>query len=106
MSCYVVVQVPNPALTKRARTLLVREVESRKAARAFIRTNRETWRAALVDDESRVVALVLDARMEAVEAIELDRTWGSPGETHGRDTVRSMLSAIRHDLPLEEMKTS
>lgn len=97
MSYYVAVQVPSPSLTKKPRTLAFQPLRSRKEARAWIRTNRETFRAALEHDEARVLAIVLNDRMRAVEATEFDRTWGSPGETHGRDTVRAMIRALRND---------
>lgn len=104
MSCLVIVRAPSPAIKGGARTLASHQADGPKAARAFVRTNRETWRAALEADEARFIAVLLDGRSRPIEAIEFDRTWGAEGVTHAPTTVRSMMRALRNDLKTLEEK--
>lgn len=86
----VVPTVAAPAGPADYRQLASRPFETLREAEAWLAVNREMWRGALLENETRFQMIVTDAASDVALLVELDCEWGSPGVRHSRRALRAL----------------
>lgn len=95
MTYLVSVVVPVDGSRANERELAKRTVDRLADARAWISRNAETWRGALVGNETHFEAWVQDERGDIALHVRHSMTFGDVGEVSTREMMRVMAKAMK-----------
>lgn len=80
-----------PACPGDYRPLASRPFETLREAEAWLATNREMWRGALLESETRFLMVVTDVSGSPALMVEHSCEWGTEGVRHSRRALRAMM---------------